>query len=86
MRRTPARAVVVSLRPAEWTKNLFVFAAVVFSGLFEDVDTAPIGRNSGWGHAYLLGHKGDRSVRSRPQSSGAKPRYRSAQSCSAKPS
>src|SRR5918994_3146474 len=38
VRRTPARAVVVSLRPAEWTKNLFVFAAVVFSGLFEDLD------------------------------------------------
>ena len=38
MRRTPARAVVASLRPAEWTKNLFVFAAVVFSGRFEDLD------------------------------------------------
>ena len=28
IRRTAARAAVVSLRPAEWTKNLFVFAAV----------------------------------------------------------
>jgi 4-hydroxybenzoate polyprenyltransferase len=37
-RRTAARAAVVSLRPAEWTKNLFVFAAVVFSGRFEDLD------------------------------------------------
>jgi 4-hydroxybenzoate polyprenyltransferase len=38
VRRTPARAVLVSLRPAEWTKNLFVFAAVVFSGRFEDLE------------------------------------------------
>jgi 4-hydroxybenzoate polyprenyltransferase len=38
MRRTPVRAVLASLRPAEWTKNLFVFAAVVFSGRFEDLD------------------------------------------------
>lgn len=37
-RRTTVRAAVVSLRPAEWTKNLFVFAAVVFSGRFEDLD------------------------------------------------
>ena len=38
MRRSPARAAVVALRPAEWTKNLFVFAAVVFSGRFEDLE------------------------------------------------
>jgi 4-hydroxybenzoate polyprenyltransferase len=37
-RRTTAGAVVASLRPAEWTKNLFVFAGVVFSGRFEDLD------------------------------------------------
>ena len=37
-RRTPAGAMVAALRPAEWTKNLFVFAAVVFSGRFEELD------------------------------------------------
>lgn len=37
-RRTPARAALASLRPSEWTKNLFVFAGVVFSGRFEDLD------------------------------------------------
>lgn len=36
--RAPRRAVVASLRPAEWTKNLFVFAGVVFSGRFDDLD------------------------------------------------
>ena len=43
-RRTTLHAVAASLRPAEWTKNLFVFAAVVFSGRFEEGD--PIARSA----------------------------------------
>jgi 4-hydroxybenzoate polyprenyltransferase len=37
-RRGPLRAAVVALRPQEWVKNLLVFAGLVFSGKFDEVD------------------------------------------------
>jgi len=37
-RRGPLRAVVVALRPQEWVKNLLVYAGLLFSGQFDDVD------------------------------------------------
>jgi 4-hydroxybenzoate polyprenyltransferase len=37
-RRGPVRAAIVALRPQEWVKNLLVFAGLVFSGKFDDVD------------------------------------------------
>ena len=37
-RRGPVRAAIVALRPQEWVKNLLVFAGLLFSGKFDDVD------------------------------------------------
>jgi 4-hydroxybenzoate polyprenyltransferase len=37
-RRGPLRAAIVALRPQEWVKNLLVFAGLLFSGKFDDVD------------------------------------------------
>jgi 4-hydroxybenzoate polyprenyltransferase len=37
-RRGPLRAAVVALRPQEWVKNLLVFAGLIFSGKFDEVD------------------------------------------------
>ena len=37
-RRGPLRAVIVAMRPKEWVKNLLVFAGLLFSGQFDDVD------------------------------------------------
>lgn len=37
-RRGPLRAVVVALRPKEWVKNLLVYAGLLFSGQFDDVE------------------------------------------------
>jgi 4-hydroxybenzoate polyprenyltransferase len=37
-RRGPLRAAIVALRPQEWVKNLLVFAGLIFSGKFDDVD------------------------------------------------
>jgi 4-hydroxybenzoate polyprenyltransferase len=35
-RRGPLKAVIVSMRPQEWVKNLLVFAGLVFSGKFDE--------------------------------------------------
>jgi 4-hydroxybenzoate polyprenyltransferase len=35
--RTPARAVLVAIRPQEWIKNFLVFAGVLFSGKLDDI-------------------------------------------------
>ncbi len=37
-RRGPLRAVVVAMRPQEWVKNLLVFAGLLFSGKFDELD------------------------------------------------
>ena len=37
-RRGPVRAVIVAMRPQEWIKNLLVFAGLLFSGQFDEVD------------------------------------------------
>ena len=37
-RRGPLRAAVVSMRPQEWVKNLLVFAGLLFSGKFDELD------------------------------------------------
>ena len=37
-RRGPLRAAIVAMRPKEWVKNLLVFAGLLFSGQFDDVD------------------------------------------------
>jgi 4-hydroxybenzoate polyprenyltransferase len=37
-RRGTLRAAVVALRPQEWVKNLLVYAGLVFSGKFDEVD------------------------------------------------
>jgi 4-hydroxybenzoate polyprenyltransferase len=38
-RRGPVRAVIVAMRPQEWVKNLLVFAGLIFSGHFNEVDS-----------------------------------------------
>jgi len=42
-RRSRARAVLVSLRPRQWTKNLLLFAGIIFA--------AKLGDLSRWGEA-----------------------------------
>jgi 4-hydroxybenzoate polyprenyltransferase len=37
-RRGPVRAAIVALRPQEWVKNLLVFAGLLFSAKFKDLD------------------------------------------------
>src|SRR5687767_7847426 len=37
-RRGRLRAVIVALRPQEWVKNLLVYAGLLFSGQFDDVE------------------------------------------------
>jgi 4-hydroxybenzoate polyprenyltransferase len=37
-RRGPLRAVVASMRPQEWIKNLLVYAGLLFSGQFDEID------------------------------------------------
>jgi 4-hydroxybenzoate polyprenyltransferase len=37
-RRSPARALAVAMRPGEWVKNLLVFAGLVFSRQFDEID------------------------------------------------
>jgi 4-hydroxybenzoate polyprenyltransferase len=37
-RRGPLRAVIVAMRPKEWVKNLLVYAGLLFSGQFDDVE------------------------------------------------
>src|SRR5215207_4839721 len=37
-RRGPARAAIVAMRPGEWIKNLLVFAGLLFSGKFDELD------------------------------------------------
>jgi 4-hydroxybenzoate polyprenyltransferase len=37
-RRGPLKAVVVALRPQEWVKNLLVYAGLIFSSKFDEVD------------------------------------------------
>jgi 4-hydroxybenzoate polyprenyltransferase len=37
-RRGPLRAAIVSMRPKEWVKNLLVFAGLLFSGKFDELD------------------------------------------------
>ena len=37
-RRGPVRAAIVAMRPQEWIKNLLVFAGLLFSGQFDEVD------------------------------------------------
>ncbi len=40
-RRSPTRAALVSLRPRQWTKNLLLFAALVFAAKLGDLDRWP---------------------------------------------
>src|SRR5947208_16485030 len=42
-RRSPVRAALVSLRPRQWTKNLLLFAGIIFA--------AKLGDLSRWGEA-----------------------------------
>jgi 4-hydroxybenzoate polyprenyltransferase len=37
-RRGPVKAVIVAMRPQEWVKNLLVFAGLIFSAKFDEVD------------------------------------------------
>jgi len=37
-RRGPLKAVIVALRPQEWVKNLLVYAGLIFSGKFDELD------------------------------------------------
>ncbi len=37
-RRGPVHAVIVAMRPGEWIKNLLVYAGLLFSGKFDEVD------------------------------------------------
>jgi 4-hydroxybenzoate polyprenyltransferase len=37
-RRDPTRAAIVAMRPQEWIKNLLVYAGVLFSGKFDELD------------------------------------------------
>jgi 4-hydroxybenzoate polyprenyltransferase len=37
-RRGPLRAAIVAMRPQEWIKNLLVYAGVLFSGKFDEID------------------------------------------------
>ena len=37
-RRGPVRAAIVAMRPQEWIKNLLVFAGLLFSGQFDELD------------------------------------------------
>ena len=37
-RRGPLRAAIVAMRPQEWVKNLLVFAGLLFSGKFDELD------------------------------------------------
>ena len=37
-RRGPVRAAIVAMRPQEWVKNLLVFAGLLFSAKFEELD------------------------------------------------
>lgn len=37
-RRGPLKAAIVALRPQEWVKNLLVYAGLLFSGQFDDLD------------------------------------------------
>ena len=37
-RRGPVKAVIVAMRPQEWVKNLLVFAGLLFSGQFDEVN------------------------------------------------
>jgi 4-hydroxybenzoate polyprenyltransferase len=37
-RRSPARALLVAMRPGEWVKNLLVFAGLIFSRQFDEAD------------------------------------------------
>jgi len=43
-RRSPLRAALVSLRPRQWTKNLLIFAGIIFA--------AKLGDLSRWGEAF----------------------------------
>jgi 4-hydroxybenzoate polyprenyltransferase len=37
-RRGPVRAAIKAMRPQEWVKNLLVFAGLLFSGQFDEID------------------------------------------------
>jgi 4-hydroxybenzoate polyprenyltransferase len=37
-RRGPLRAALVAMRPQEWVKNLLVYAGLIFSGKFDEID------------------------------------------------
>jgi len=37
-RRGPLRAAIVAMRPKEWIKNLLVYAGLLFSGQFDDIE------------------------------------------------
>jgi hypothetical protein len=37
-RRGPLKAAIVAMRPQEWVKNLLVYAGLLFSGQFDDVE------------------------------------------------
>src|SRR5829696_4090273 len=43
-RRSPLRAAMVALRPRQWTKNLLLFAGIIFA--------AKLGDPSRWGEAF----------------------------------
>ena len=87
--RTPwsvARAAVVQLRPKQWTKNVFLFAALVFSGHFLELESvikslqgfAAFSMLASAGYVFndLLDREADRrhpKKRFRPIASGALP-------------
>ncbi len=37
-RRGPVKAAIVAMRPQEWIKNLLVYAGLLFSGKFDEID------------------------------------------------
>lgn len=88
-RRSPARAALVSLRPRQWTKNLLLFAGIVFAAELGDAQrlveavTAFVAYCAASSAAYLVNDVRDRAAdrlhpvkRSRPVARGELPARR----------